>query len=167
MQPHRQTVRPAFAPGRAWRGWTALLLTGVASVSGCYTQVPVVGAPKPGTTVVLDLSDRGRLALGDSIGSSAARIQGIVQSSSDSSYVLRVSSVQYLNGQSNRWSGEPLTVRADLVGRTQERQLSRKRTWAAGIGVAAAVLVVLLTTDLIGSGSLGRSSEPPPPIGQQ
>ncbi|HEU4630023.1 MAG TPA: hypothetical protein VFS08_09750 [Gemmatimonadaceae bacterium] len=160
-------ARPALAPGRAVRGWTALLLTAVASLSGCYTQVPVAGPPQPGTTLVVDLNDRGRLALGDSIGPSAEQIQGIVEASSDSSYVLRVESVRYLNGQTNRWSGEPLSLRTDLVGRARMRQFSRSRTWAVGLGVAAAVLTFALTTDLFGSGSLGKVHEPPGGGGQQ
>jgi hypothetical protein len=164
---HRSVTRPAFAPGRVLRGWTALLLTGVASLSGCYVHTPLAGAPRPGSTVVLDLNDRGRLALGDSIGSSAAEIRGAVEASSDSSYVLRVESVRYLNGQFNRWSGEPLLVRADLVGRARERQFSRKRSWALGLGTAAAIVAVALTTDLFGSGSIGRTTERPPPTGTQ
>ena len=160
MRSHH-SVRPARAPGRAWRGWTALLLTGVASVSGCYTMAPVTAAPQPGTTLVLDLSDRGRVALSDSIGQSASQIMGVLDSSRDSSYVLRVSSVQYLNGQINRWAGEPLAVRMDLVGQARERRFSKTRSWGLGLGVAAAILGVALTTDLFGSGSLGRFTEPP------
>lgn len=160
---HQLTTRPAFAPGRLWRGWTALLLAGVSSVSGCYTQRPVTGVVPPGSTVVLDLSDRGRAALGDSIGPSASRIQGLVESSTDSSYVLRVSSVQYINGQSNRWSGEPLAVRSDFVSRTRERRYSRARTWGAGLAIAAAIVVVALSTDLFGRGTLSRDPVLPPP----
>jgi hypothetical protein len=167
MPRHQVTARPALLPRRVWRGWTALVLAGVSSITGCYTQRPVTGAPPPGTTVVLDLSDRGRVALGDSIGTAASRIEGVVQSSSDSSYVLRVSSVQYLNGQSNRWSGEPLSVRTDLIGRTRERQFSRSRTWALGLGVAAAILTVALTTDLFGRGTLGRSNDGSGPGNEQ
>lgn len=163
----RPAARPALAPGRALRGWTALLLTAVASLSGCYTQAPVSGTPSPGTTLVVDLNDRGRLALGDSIGPSASRIQGVVASSSDSSYVLNVQSVVYLNGQTNHWSGEPLALRTDLIGHASERQYSRKRTWALGLGIAAAVITFALTTDLFGSGSLGRAHDPPPQGGQQ
>lgn len=157
---HR-SVRPAFKPARAWRGWTALLLTGVASLSGCYTTRPVSGVAPPGAELVLQLSDRGRTALGDSIGPSADQIRGTVESARDSSYVLRVASVQYLNGQTNRWTGEPLTVRMDLVNRTQQRQFSRSRTWGLGLGVAAAILAVALSTDLLGNSSRGATDEGP------
>jgi len=167
MHGHRPVDRPTLPSVRTLRGWTALLLTAVASLSGCYVQVPISGTPRPGTSLVLDLNDRGRLALGDSIGPSASRIQGTVQASSDSSYVLRVQSVQYLNGQTNTWSGEPLAVRADLIGRARERQYSRKRTWALGLATVAAIVAVAVTADLFGSGSLGGAKEPPPPGGTQ
>ena len=161
----RTATRAALGP-RRWRAATALLLTGVSTLGGCYTSAPLTTTPAPGVTLVLDLNDRGRVALGDSIGTSASRVEGVVQASSDSSYVLRVSSVQYLNGQSNRWSGEPLTVRANLVSSARERRFSRSRTWALGIGAAAAVLTLALSTDLLGLGSIGRSPRPTPPIEQ-
>lgn len=169
MSLHRShhPVRPAFTPVRAWRGWTALLLTGVASLTGCYTTRPVTGAVAPGTEVVLQLSDRGRSVLGDSIGPSADQIRGTIEAARDSSYVLRVSSVQYLNGQSNRWTGEPLTVRMDLVNRTQQRQFSRSRTWGLGLGIAAAILAVALSTDLLGDASRGRTDEGPGQVPDQ
>lgn len=165
---HRDLLvsRPAPSRGRIRRGRAALALAAVSWLSGCYVHAPVTGAPRPGTTVVLDLNDRGRAALGDSIGPSAEQIQGAVATSSDSSYVLRVESVRYISGQTNRWSGEPLLVRADLVGRMRERQFSRKRTLVLGLGAAAAILAVALSTDLFGSGELGRVIDPPPPLGQ-
>jgi len=162
------TTRPALAPGRVRRARAALLLlVGLQpALSACYTSVPVETTTAPGSTLLLDLNDRGRVALGDSIGSSAMRIEGVLATRSESSYVLRVSSVQYLNGQSNRWSGEPLSVPADLVGRARERRFSRARTYGLAAGVVAAIVAVVSSTDLFGSGGLGRTGEPPPPQGQ-
>jgi hypothetical protein len=66
-------------------------------------------------------------------------------------YVLRVSSVTYLNGQSNKWSGEPLTVPASLVSRARLREFSRSRTTAVGLGIAAVLAAVFLKADFFGS----------------
>ena len=162
--------RPALAPGvgrRARRTLILATLTSLTVLPGCYVQAPLTGVPQPGTPVLLDLNDRGRVALGDSIGPSAARISGLVERGSDSAYVLRVSSVQYLNGQTNQWSGEPLTIRSDLVGRARTREYSRKRTWALGIGAVATVVAFALSQDLFGSGGIGKSTDPPPPVGTQ
>lgn len=160
--PHR-TARLTFASGRVRRGWIALLLTTISTLSGCYRFVPVTGVPSQGTTLVLDLNDRGRLALGDSIGASAARIEGLMSASSPENYVLQVSSVQYLNGQSNRWSGEQITVRTEHVGRARQREFSRSRTFLAGLGVAAVIVAAVLAADLGGSGSFEPDPPTPPP----
>ncbi len=164
----RQSHRPAAAAGRkparrALRTRMALVLAGATSLGGCYTYTPVASTPAPGASLVLDLNDRGRVALGDSIGPSAATVEGVVQTASDSQYVLRVSSVRYLNGQSNQWAGESLALRADLVGRARQRNYSRSRTWALGIGATAAILTFVLSTDLLGLRSPPQKNGPPPP----
>jgi hypothetical protein len=155
-------MAPAFAPGRSWRRWAALALASVAPLSGCYTTQSVASAPEPGTTVLLDLTDRGRVQLGDRIGPSASRIEGVVQTQSDTAYMVRISSVEYLNGQSNKWSGEPFIVPASLVSRAQQRQFSRSRTISVGAGIAAAIITVFMKTDFFGSGNNGKEGIPPP-----
>jgi hypothetical protein len=154
---------PALVPARAWRGYAALALAAIPTLAGCYTHAPLASTPAPGAVLVLDLNDRGRVTLGDSIGPSAREIQGVVRSSTDSAYVLSVSSIQYLNGQTNRWSGEPLIVRMDLVGRARERRYSRARTYGLVGGIVAAIAAVALTTDLFGSGVFGKDPGPPGP----
>jgi hypothetical protein len=137
------------------------VLAGVSPLVGCYTTRPVTTAPAPGSTVVLDLTDRARVDLGDRIGPSASSIQGVVQTQSDSSYVLRVSSVTYLNGQSNKWAGEQLTIPATMVSRARTREFSRGRTTALGAAIAAALATVFITTDFFGLSGPDRQSEPP------
>jgi len=159
---HRSSSRSALAPGRAWRGWTALLLAGISPLAGCYTTRPVMSAPAPGTTVLLDLNDRARVQLGDRIGPSAARIEGIVQAQDDTAYILRISSVTYLNGQSNKWSGEPFTVPASLVSSAHIQEFSRSRTTALGIGIAAALVAVFAKTNFFGLGGTEKQPLPTP-----
>jgi hypothetical protein len=116
--------------------------------------------------VALDLNDRGRVALSDSIGPSADRIEGEVQAAEDSAVVLRVTSVRYTNGQRHRWTNEPLTVRADLVRDLRARHLSRARTaLVAGVSTAAFVAFVI-SRDLLGFGSPGEDGGGGPGPGQ-
>ena len=164
---HSRTRRPAFEPRRPWRALPALVLGSVPYLAGCYATMPVHGTPAAGTALVLDLNDRGRVVLGDQIGPSATKIEGDVASASDSAYSLRVSSVSYLNGQSNRWSGEPLTVTANLVSQVKQRTFSRSRTALLGVAAAAALAVLLKSTNLIGSASDGGEVGKPPPPGSQ
>jgi hypothetical protein len=126
------------------------VLAAISPLAGCYTTRPVDSAPAPGTTVVLDLTDRARVELGDRIGPSASRIEGIVHERSDTAYVLRVSSVAYLNGQSNKWSGEQLTVPTTAIARARVREFSRSRTTAIGAGLAAALAALIFSTDFFG-----------------
>jgi hypothetical protein len=144
------------------RGCTALLLAGAMPLAGCYTTRPVVSAPVPGSRVLLDLNDRARVELGDRIGPSAARIDGVVQSQNDTMYVLRVSSVTYLNGQSNKWSDEVLTVPARLVSGARLREFSRSRTTAIGLGIAAAIAAVFIKADFFGLSGPEKMPEPIP-----
>jgi hypothetical protein len=129
--------------------------------------MPVSRTPATGTTLVLDLNDRGRVVLGDQIGPSATKVEGEVASASDSVYSLRVSSVSYLNGQSNRWSGEPLAVPTNLVSQVKQRTFSRSRTASLAVAAAAALAVLLKSTNLVGSGSGGGDVGRPPPSGSQ
>jgi hypothetical protein len=147
---------------QARRVWTALILVGASTLTGCYTTRPLSSAPVPGTTVLLDLNDRARVELGDRIGASATRIEGIAQPAIDGAYLLRISSITYMNGQSNRWSGEPFTVPASLVSQAWQRSFSRSRTVALGTGIAAALVAVLLKVNLNGTGSSTTGGEPRP-----
>jgi hypothetical protein len=156
-------VRRGLAPRRT-RLARAVLLLGALPLSGCYTTQQLTTAPAPGTTVVLDLNDRARVQLGDRIGPSAASIEGVVQAGNDSGYVLNISSVKYLNGQSNQWSGERFSISSGLVSQAWRREFSRSKTTALGIGIAAAILGAVLKADFFGQSS-GTPPVSPPPTG--
>lgn len=160
--PRSGTRRAAFGPSRACRALPALVLGSVPYLAGCYASMPVQGTPMAGTTVVLDLNDRGRVALGDQIGPSARSIEGQVTSASDSTYSLRVSAVAYLNGQSNRWAGEPMSVPVNLVSQATQRTFSRTRSTLLGAAAAAALAILIMSTNLIGGASGGVGGDPPP-----
>jgi len=131
----------------------ALLMFLSGLTSGCYTSAPMETAPVPGQVLVMDLNDRGRVALGPSIGASAAQVEGVLTSRVDSSYVVSVQQVSYLNGQSNKWTNEPLTIQSDLVRELRQKKFSRSRTaLSAGIGVGAMVAFIA-SRALLGSGS--------------
>lgn len=128
-----------------------MLLTGFAS--GCYTAVPMASAPVPGQVLVMDLNDRGRVALGPSIGDAATRVEGTLDRRTDSAYVVKVNSVVYMNGSNNRWTNEPLTIQSDLVRELRERKFSRSRTFALAAGAVGAAAAFIATRGLLGSGS--------------
>jgi hypothetical protein len=135
----------------------------VAVLSGCYVYSAAPAAPPPGTYLLLDLTDRGRVALGDSIGSGARALEGTAVSSTDSAYSLRVTRVSYLNGQSNSWTGERLVVPRDLVTNAKEKRFSRSRTWIAAAAVGAGLVAFIASRGLLGFGSGGSDGGQPPP----
>ncbi len=149
---------PACRNARAACGCVLAFLLSVSS--GCYVYPPVVTAPSPGVELRLDLNDRGRAALGSLIGPSAVNVEGVLQSPPDTAYVLGVTSVTYLRGEANRWSGEPLTVSKDFVANTTQRTLSKSRTWLTAAGMAVAIAVLIASRGLVGGGS-----DVPPPGG--
>ncbi len=159
------TDRATFVSTRRWRAWTALVLAVVSPLTGCYSTRPLTTAPVPGTTVVLDLNDRARVQLGDRIGPSAASIEGVVQPGSDSGYVINISSVKYLNGQTNQWSGERFTLSPTLVTQAWQREFSRSRTMSLGLGITAAIVTLVLKTDFLSRTGGGQPTNPPPPTG--
>lgn len=127
---------------------------------GCYEYTPARTTPMIGSTLSLDLTDRGRVGMGDQIGPSARTIEGVVRAQDDSAYMLKVSSVVYLNGQLNRWTGEPLTVSRGFVTNLRERQFSRSRTaLVAAIGVGA-VVAFIVSRGLLGFGNTTPDTGP-------
>ncbi|HEY4953588.1 MAG TPA: hypothetical protein VII02_01755 [Gemmatimonadaceae bacterium] len=143
---------------RARKAAGACLLAFLSGIgSGCYMNVPVATTPVAGNTLVLDLNDNGRVALGPRIGAAASTVEGVLESRTDTSYELSVTAVSYMNGQTNRWTNEPLSVLNSFVSQTQQRKFSRSRTaLAAGLAVGG-VLAFALTRSLLGSGSPGTT----------
>lgn len=127
----------------------------IAAVAGCYAYTPAPASPPPGTRLLLELSDKGRIGLGDSIGPAARTIEGTTISASDSSYALHVTKVGYVNGQSNNWTGEPLVVLRSFVSNAKEQRFSKSRTWLTATAATAAAITFIVTRGL---GTFGGSS---------
>jgi hypothetical protein len=139
------------------------LLFALGTAQGCYVYTPVVTTTPVGTTLALDLSDRGRVGMGEQIGTSAKTIEGVLRTETDSAYVLNVSSVVYLNGQKNAWTGERLTLPRTMIANTRERRFSRSRTaLAAAIGVGG-VIAFIASRGLLGLGNTSPDPGPGPP----
>ena len=146
-------LAPSRIRGRQLRALIAALLL-LPGATGCYAYTPLwSGTPAPGAEVALTLTDRGRVALAGPLGPGARRIVGTVASASDSAYILRVREVSYIDAPAPaRWTGEQLVVARDYVGGTEERRLSKSRTWIA-VGVFAGGLALASTIAIKGFGS--------------
>ena len=147
---------------------TALVAVAVLlpNVTGCYESLAVRTSVVPvGTEVSLAITDRGRVALGKQLGEGVTRLNGRVADASDSVYVVKVSSVEYVASPIGHWSGEEINVSRDYIASVAERRLSRKRSWlAAGIAVGA-IVVVSLGIKIFGGGSVSDGRIPDNPDG--
>jgi hypothetical protein len=85
-------------------------------------------------------------------------------SSTDTSLVLAVTSVDHLRGEPDRWGGENVAVPRDFISTVGERRLSRGRT-AIVLGVVAAAAVVATRIAIEGFGTGNGGGERPPPEG--
>lgn len=128
-----------------------IFLLGVSS--GCYAYVPTVSSPAPGTELRLELNDRGRVGMAESVGASAENVETILTADQDSAYAVRVVSVSYRNGQFNKWNNEPLVISKQFVGSIAERKFSSSRTFVAVAAVAAGVVLILAGKGLVGRGT--------------
>lgn len=137
-----------------------------ASMAGCYTYpARPLSAVSPLAVVSAQISDVGRVALAEPVGSGVASIDGQVVQNGDTAIRLMVSQVRFLNGLSNKWQGQELTLRPLDVKSVSQRTYSRQRTVTAiilGAVAAAALFTVGFTGLFSGEGNRDKPPEPPP-----
>jgi hypothetical protein len=132
---------------------------------GCYTLQPTRGGvPDIGTQVTFDVNDAGRVALGGSMGQPIRRVEGQLVGATTDSYVVSVTSVDYLAGGSQKWTGDTVRLQREHVGVAYQRQLSKTRTVAAG-AVLAGAIAFFVTRSLNGGGDPDDPNGNPPPTG--
>ncbi|WP_275828360.1 hypothetical protein [Roseisolibacter sp. H3M3-2] len=143
------------------------VLAGSLGVStGCYTTRPLLGVPDPGVQVVAVMNDRGRVAMSDSLGPSVDRVEGTaVDRRGDSSVVLSLSRVRYINGNETKWNGERLRFDVSSLRGFQERRFSRARTTGLVALTVGALVAFVVTRQLVsgGNGNDNDGSGPPVP----
>ena len=147
-QPSHQPVWPRIGLGRAC---LAAFLLGINTA--CYSYAPLASAPVPGSTVSFELTDAGRVGLGQKVGSGVEQIEGVVEGQNDSAYVMRMQNVTYINGQSNQWSNERLEIGKQYVTNVKERRFSKSRTALVAAGAVVGILAFIASRSLLGLGS--------------
>jgi hypothetical protein len=133
-------------------------LIGVATLgvvlASCYTLRPAKGAaPDVGTRVAFDVNDAGRVALGGSMGPEISQIEGRLISNENGDYLVAVSSIRLLGGETQVWRGEQVRIRPEYVRSVYERRFSTGRSVALGATVVGSFAAYLVTRALTTSGS--------------
>lgn len=157
-------TRPA--PARRARALVAIGLL-VLQLTGCFSYVPVgYAAPDQGAELSVALTDQGRIDLAERIGPGVRRLGGDLLEHTDSSLILGVQSVEYMDlGVTARWQGERVEVGHRLISEVGERRLSRSRTGvlAGLIAVAAVAASYIVIEGSAGEPGPGRPPEPGDP----
>ena len=131
---------------------------------GCYTYVPLqVAAPAVGETVQFQISDRGRVELGERMGHGILRIEGRVTGTNADQYLINVASIAYVSGEYSRWSGESVRLYRDFVEHAQLRTLSKSRSWTAAIAATVVIGGFIASRGLLGWGTGDRDDPTPEP----
>ncbi len=126
-----------------WLGGSAAL--------GCYSYQPLTTVePAPGTSVSLELSDQGRVAVAESVGPGTRRVEGTVVRADNTTWVLSVGSVLGIDGRVTKWSGETVGVSRAYVEVPYERRYSRSRTLLLASSVMVGVAAFIATRHLLG-----------------
>ena len=121
------------------------------AVQGCYTYVPVESTTPPlGRTVAFEISDQGRVSLADRMGPGITAVEGRLLGIEGDQLVISVFGVETIREGRSSWSGETVRLDRAFVSRVRERQLSKTRTWLASAAVTAAVVALVVATDLTG-----------------
>lgn len=136
------------------------LLAGALLVTGCYTLQPIGGAaPAAGRRMAFDVNDAGRLALGGTMGPSIARVEGRLLRQESDAYVVAVTSVDFIAGNTQQWSGETVRLQPGYVGTVYERRLSKGRTVAAA-ALGAGAIAFIVTRSVTGGGDPSDNRQP-------
>jgi hypothetical protein len=137
----------------------------VTALSGCYVYEPLATPePRIGSSVSVELTDHGSLALAPSIGPGIEVLRGDVVDRQDTSVTLAVSSVTDHRGEVTSWNGERVRLQRSAVRHFNEKRFSRSRSALVGAAVVAgSILAWDVFEEGIRGGSLsGGSGEPEP-----
>ncbi|MDA1081844.1 MAG: hypothetical protein O2973_09250 [Gemmatimonadetes bacterium] len=132
-------------------GVAAVWVASVAQV-GCYSLQPriVQTAPLLGSRIAVDINDAGRLALGGLMGAAIGQIEGRLVAVEGDTYELAVTTVHFLRGGEQIWTGERVLVKQEYVTQMYDRQFSKGRTIIIS-AAAAGVVVYFAGKAIVGS----------------
>lgn len=135
---------------RTWRRFVgSLCAVSLFLQVGCYTYEPLqTSLPSTGRRMAVVINDRGRLSLGEKLGASVDRVDGMLVGVDSMSVTLDVYGTTDLRGNSSTWSGERLLVPKDAITGYRERHFSKRRTYILVGTMVGAVLASALMVNL-------------------
>lgn len=134
------------------------------ALQACYEYVPIATSTLPvGQVVEIQITDRGRVGLGDRFGPGVQEIVGRVVSEQGNDVVISVKSVTSIGGETTQWNGDTTRVDRGFAATIRERHVSTTRTVLLAVGAGVAIYV-LASTKLLGAFSDTKDEPGGPPI---
>lgn len=132
---------------------------------GCYNTTPVVGAATlPAGLVTIQVNERGRLLVGNKLGSLVDKVVGRIVRADSVNVEVAVETAQDVRGSLARWGGEKFTIPREGIGTMNEKKVSRWRTGFLIGGIVLGLIVGLLTLNGSSFGGDGSVDPQPTPI---
>jgi len=127
-------------------------------LAGCYQFRPISGVPREtGASVRVSLTERGSVDLAPYIGPTIVKVDGHLDSASDSAFTLRLVNVVARNGVETTWSGEKVLFHTSYVARMESRRLDTRRSWLAAAVVVGGTVALGRVFSLFGGSSSGKT----------
>ena len=121
-------------------------------------------APPVGQIVELQVTDRGRVGLGDRLGPGVQLITGRLVSEQPNDFVIAITSIKNIDGETTRWSGDTTRVDRGFIATVKGRQFSATRTALIAVAAGAAVYL-MVSSKLLGAFSDSKvDGETGPPV---
>ena len=150
---------------RVRAGASMVLAALVPTFTACYEYVPIASAtPAVGQLVELQVTDRGRVGLGDRFGPGVQSITGRLVSEQGNDLVISVGSVKNIDAETTLWSGDTARVDKSFIATVKGRQFSTTRTVLIALAGGAAVYLIV-SSKLLGAFSDSKDDgETGPPV---
>jgi hypothetical protein len=140
-----------------------MLCAGLLAVqTACHNYLPLQeSVPERGEIIGVVLNDQGRALVGERLGESVDRVDGVMVEQTESAITLNVTKTRSLRGSHAVWSGEAVTIPKVGIRGYQERQYSRGKTAMLVVGLILGIAAVgsLIT---LAAGGFGRGDDPGP-----
>lgn len=145
----------------------AISMSGVL-LSGCFAMQPVQNVtPASGAAIAIDLNDAGRTALEPTMGRDIGQIHGNLVRQDSDSYQVAVTSVDFVRGGSQSWTGEVVPIKTAYTGTLYTQVFSVRRTAMVGAAIVVAAAVMAKQGLETGSAPITTGDNPPPPDSKQ
>jgi len=112
---------------------------------GCYNATPVVGAATlPAGLVTIQVNERGRLLVGNKLGSLLDKVVGRIVRADSVNIEIAVETAEDVRGSLARWGGEKFTIPREGIATMNQKKVSRWRTGLLLGGIVVGLIIGLL-----------------------